>query len=521
MNELENIPDDFWRKAFDGADERPPQGVWEAIERQLDDDSKARVLPLWGPASMPVQRALLWGTGVAASAALLLAGWWYTQSTDLPRSAASVATHTQTGTGPATASVDASPQSRVTSQQQHPASLAGLDHLPPVGTPAYRRQPSFPEQADVAMMTSAQSAISAALARHYANASIETAPSDQPAAGLESAQQPPQVFRQSISLSIVAVTTTPEQQVPAQSDPVPAEESATITLAAQPAKNQSALAKATPAEATADVATKPIRREKWASLSVMPGAFNPAVALASAPVAIASNSVQAANGHPNTANPSVDSRSSRSVAYQLSAGVQLTDRWSVETGVGYLSAQSTVESPAQVNLASVSMLTTNDAPASNNLFIDAIRSRTAGPANAYVSADRSGVQPYTTGRYSSSERQSVSNDYQFVQVPVQVGYQLRPRKRLGLALIGGFLTNIFVRNTVASQVVVTANDDIYRSLSWAASLGARFRYRPSQHWSASLAGLYQPTIGTSTVSDSPIRSHPTSAGMSFGVDYHF
>jgi hypothetical protein len=515
MNELENIPDDFWRKAFDGADERPPQDVWDAIERQLDDDSKARVLPLWGSASSSVQRALIWGTGVAASAALMLVGWWYMQSANLPQSAPSVAVHTSTNPAAATAS----PMASVVRRRNSPALLTHAAQAIPAGKFSDRDQRLPAKETDVAMATSTHSAIAGALVRHYATTSVDAALSGQSIAMQQATQPSQQVFSQSISLSITSVTTAPEQSASNQLSLTSTDEPAPATV--QQLKNQPVLTAEAPVEVITDAAAKPIRREKWASLSIMPGAFNPAVALVSAPVVTVNNAIYQNSGYQNTAPPAVDSRSSRSMAYQLSAGIQLTDRWSVETGVGYLSAQSTVESPAQVNLASVAMLTTNDAPATNNLFIDAVRSRTAGQMNAYTAADRNTAQSYAAGRYSSSERQSVSNDYQFMQVPVQIGYQLRPRKRLGLALIGGFLTNIFVRNTVASQVVVTADNDIYRSLSWAASLGARFRYRPSQHWSASLAGLYQPTIGNSTVSDSPIRSHPTSAGMSFGVDYHF
>jgi hypothetical protein len=123
--------------------------------------------------------------------------------------------------------------------------------------------------------------------------------------------------------------------------------------------------------------------------------------------------------------------------------------------------------------------------------------------------------------YSLQTRQSLTNDYQFVQVPVQVGYQLRPRKRLGLALVGGFLSNIFVRNTVGNELIITNKDGVYRPVSWAATLGARVRYRPSRQWSASLAGVYQPSLGFGTRPQSAVQSQPTSTGMSFGINYHF
>jgi hypothetical protein len=144
-------------------------------------------------------------------------------------------------------------------------------------------------------------------------------------------------------------------------------------------------------------------------------------------------------------------------------------------------------------------------------------------ANSTASFDYNGVgSRYSLqNTYNPQARQSITNDYQFVQVPVQVGYQLRPRKRLGLALLGGFLSNIFVRNTVGDELVITSKDGIYRPVSWAATLGARFRYRPSRQWSASLAGVYQPSLGPGTRPESAVQTRSTAAGMSFGIDYHF
>ena len=49
MDELEkNLPDDFWRKAFEEAAETPPPRVWNTIERRLDESDGPKVLPLWG-----------------------------------------------------------------------------------------------------------------------------------------------------------------------------------------------------------------------------------------------------------------------------------------------------------------------------------------------------------------------------------------------------------------------------------------------------------------------------------------
>lgn len=529
MNELDHFPDDFWRKAFDGADEQPPQRVWDAVERQLDEDSKARVLPLWGAALLPGLRTLTWGAGAAASVALLLAGWWYTQSTNQLSTTKSVAVHTgKHAVVPANA-----PIAQNIIQPDHKTTLvaSAVKAAPELPTRRIRSAAEHPNQP--AFTLTDNSTLIADIDQQYGNARSERTVQYVHTSGFVQTTVPAMPDPSpAAAMPLMATVPMAAEASPAAGQPdVP---SATKLTMANSSSNQLAQSKTATAwtgvDATSDIAvtdglTKAKKREKWASLSVMPGTYNPAVALASAatPMATASYANSVSRNTVAT-TPVVDSRSSRSIAYQVSAGIQLTEHWSVESGVGYLSAQSTVESPTQISLASAAMITAKDAQVTNNLFVDAVRDRVISQTNAYAipAMDPTGSpQSYVTNRYSMSEQQAVSNAYQFVQVPVQVGYQLRPRKRLGLALIGGFLTNIFVRNTVADQVVITPADDIYRSLSLAASVGARFRYRPSQHWSASLAGLYQPTIGSTTSAGSPIRSHPTTTGMSFGVDYHF
>ena len=287
-----------------------------------------------------------------------------------------------------------------------------------------------------------------------------------------------------------------------------------------------------PAEPTESVAVRPSgkKREVWASVSLMPGAFNPSVAVRSAQPSFTKANTNTLN-NTNPTQPSVNSRANFSMAYQAGAGVQLNEHWSVESGVGYLAGRSTVESPVQTSVANFQ--STGIAPSAysgqnSNLYVDALRSRAFNPSAAADNsiAGFSGAMDYSrystqNNSYNPQTRQSLSNDYQFVQVPVQVSYQLRPRKRLGLALLGGFLSNIFVRNTVGNELVISAKDGVYRPVSWAATMGARFRYRPSRQWSASLAGVYQPSLGLSTRPESAVQSRPTLTGLSFGIDYHF
>ena len=259
-------------------------------------------------------------------------------------------------------------------------------------------------------------------------------------------------------------------------------------------------------------------RELWASVSMMPGSFNPMVSVRSVQSSFSNTALASANV---STQSSVNSRANYSVAYQAGAGVQLNERWSVESGIGYLSGHATVETSGQPLAMSQMDIVANRNSSGSNAYVDALRnsSQNGKLANNAPQATYNNAVAYAPA--SNQTLQTINNDYQYVQVPVQVGYQLRPRKKLSMAVIGGLLTNIFVRNTVGDALVVTNKDGVYRPVALAATMGARLRYRPSRQWSASLAGMYQPSLESSTKADAQVQGHPTSAGMSVGVDYHF
>jgi hypothetical protein len=565
MSELDqNIPDDFWRKAFEEAAETPPLRVWDAVERRLDEGDKPKVLPLWG-AGFVSSRPLMWGTGVAAAVALALIGWWMLRAVpatesrsvahQLPAQTESTAvtrsTPNETTASPLAKTTPGQPAIRTGQPNETVAfntKAAGSINKPSDTTPAQPVDVSVMDQ-EIADPLSRIALAPAADQQHARSVpprlagepqrdviQSESIAADQqslvmsPAAGKRAnfraaAQVNESVDRDNAaSLAVLdAVSVTPLRQNPSFD---------ALATRALRLKSPAAIQRIVwfrPAEPSIEperIQPKRAGREAWASLSMMPGAFNPTVAIRSAQASLAKTT---ALSNSSVNQPAIASRANFSVAYQAGAGVQLNERWSVESGVGYLAGRSTVDSPVQ-QTAVYSLLAASPAatPRETTLYVDALRTSVANasPAagNVLVSADftNTAANRYSMqNNYNPQARQTIANDYQFVQVPVQIGYQLRPRKRLGMALIGGFLSNIFVRNTVGDELVVTAKDGVYKPVSLAATLGARFRYRPSKQWSASLAGMYQPSLGTGTRPESVVQSRPTSTGMSFGIDYHF
>ena len=586
MSELDqNIPDDRWRKAFEEAAETPPPRVWDAIERRLDEDEGPKILPLWG-AGLASSRPFIWVAGLAAAVALLLVGWW---AQPTPSPVVQVASNQPTKqVDQRSAAVSSKLVNPITSAQlQKPVTLVSATVPKSTATSCWPSRKGLPKRP----LPSAQEQLSEAVAQSQSPARnievqalvepvsvpadstslsrADTRLSEQSNPALSAAtlpptpaepvihEQPAQLAQRAIGVSSFrndvaknskitlaanpsTVTTVTNTQLPAPGLPatptLPAataltpsfEPVATSSLRLREPRSIQRIVWFHPDEpATEEVAAaqpKRATRAVWASVSMMPSAFNPSVAVRSA-----QSSYGSATSLSNAASsqPSVRSQANISVAYQAAAGVQLSERWSVESGVGYLAGRSTVESPVQASVVSLQATPSNGSIQSTNLYLDALRGSIANAkvaTNAMATLDYAGTNNNryaVQNNYNPQTRQSLTNNYQFVQVPVQVGYQLRPRKRLGLALLGGLLSNIFVRNTVGDELVITSKDGIYRPVSWAASVGARFRYRPSRQWSASLAGLYQPSLSFGTKPASAVQTRPTSTGMSFGIDYHF
>jgi hypothetical protein len=553
MSELQqNLPDDdFWRKAFEEADETPPPRVWDAIERQLDESRGPRIIPLWGT-GLASSRPLVWGAGIAAAIAVLLVGWWAlnSQTSDQPIARVQRVKPTNETEHIATAPLGKTKSNN--DQLNKPESAANT--IASSAKPTERQASSAASQAQAA-----DRVVPMTRPPHFGEAVAQNTVrngrvADRNASGFPTARSFSSVSRQTGEPDLINST---ENRTHAAPGSIPSADqlavsklttnqtikpgnvtvSAQSDLVIEPLNGKSIRLRDLgqihrivwfrPAELPVEAeATQSKRepRELWASVSMMPGSFNPSVSVRQ-PQTSFTNAFVANNAN---ANPvSVNSRANFSVAYQAGAGIQLTDHWSIESGVGYLAGRSAVESPGQVAVASIQAAGANRNSPTSNLYVDAVRN--SSQSNLSANAPKSSSFDYLAANssyvainsYDNRSQQVVTNNYQFVQVPVQIGYQFLPKSRLGVSLIGGLLTNIFVRNTVADEVVVTAKDGIYRPVSLAATMGARFRYRPSRRWSASLSGMYQPSLSSTTQSNAQIDSRPTSTGMSFGIDYHF
>ncbi|MBO0932372.1 hypothetical protein [Fibrella aquatilis] len=272
------------------------------------------------------------------------------------------------------------------------------------------------------------------------------------------------------------------------------------------------------------------RQKAWISAGMAASSFNPSVAMR--PVSgLAYTNNAPTNALTSGAGPvpalALDSRAGRAIALQMSVGIPLSDHWTVESGVGLLNGQSVVQSPVRSSALSADK---NSAAFANapTLYTDLVgnsanqmvaNSALDGNNGYTATAQRNAF--VTSTSYDRAVVHGVSNTYQFVQVPVQLSYELRPRRKFGLAFLTGMVSNLFVRNTVADAITVKTQDGVYRPITVAGTAGMRLRFRPDKHWSASLAGTFQQSLHSITKPEVGVQALPQNMGVCFSVDRHF
>ncbi|GAA4421397.1 hypothetical protein GCM10023187_57240 [Nibrella viscosa] len=536
----QHTPDDRWRKAFEEASETPPPRVWDAIERRLDeDDDRAGIVPFW-------RQYMLWASGIAAAVALLLVGWWLMRTdsptgTDVARlqterrpeaaaqqpapSAEQDTTNTTEtiASGGEKQAVAGNRRRRSSSQEVSPPDDWNHPHYARTYDPLAQERRNSRRLNKTAVPAAADELIATEQIALSASPTTTSIPGNTFLPSTTTAVPGNALMPSTISsvpggASVPMPTQIPPDERPLSGYPVQEIEGHGLRSGLRETQRM-VWFRAPEADAIPEAEIKKNHREMWASVSIMPSSFNPAVSVRSS-VPMANYAMAPGLANQNTRSiPSVQSRSDLSMAYQAGTGLQLTDHWSVETGVAYLAGRSTVASPV---LVSVATSAGNPTRSTNNFFAEAVKNASGNAGNVNAQNDRGNTAYLANNNlYDASTLQSISNDYRFVQVPVQVGYQLRPNKPLGIALLGGMLANWFVRNNVGDNLSVTADDGFYKPVTLSGVAGMRLRYRPTRRWSASMAGVYQRALQSGTQPTIELQTRPQTMGMSFGVNYHF
>lgn len=520
INNFENQ----WKKAFDEASETPPPSVWKGIEARLDHDENNRVIPLWW------RNPKIW-YAAASIAALLLVGsgiWYKSRLNNTNLDLAQNRSHTETTTAKAPA--NNSEKAKVQENENGKITNEEISERPLIAGSPDTRDLNKGVKSNSLNKTVIKKADNEFAKNESGKVNADKTKTDSVKEEQYAATEIKK--NQLVSDKVNAVDKIDNKSSDLPANIISNQIAATVIqpdLNGKPADSESKLS------VLAELLTplpysdlevfmqkryvffksETIQEEKlsepkksgeyWAGISMMPASFNPDIKITSAPTAFAAQS--------NSAKKSLTGKNEAGASYalQTQGGVRLSKHWSMEMGVNYLKGNAKYEGGGYVLSAY--------ANTSSNVLQSALNGLAANPSN-----DKSGDY-LNSGALYIDVNKKVSNDYQYLQLPLQAGFTLNPDKKLSYSLLGGMMANFFLSNELESAlgetITTTAKDDVYRSMNWAATTGLRFNYKLSTKWKASLTGSYQKAISSGFKANQSLESHPYLYGVAWGVRYSF
>ncbi|MCF0065449.1 PorT family protein [Dyadobacter chenwenxiniae] len=510
-SEINNF-EDQWRKALKEASEAPPQSVWEGIEARLDQqEDKGLILPIWW------QSSKIWYAAASIAALLLVGGGiWYSNS----GMKGSKVNHE--------IAASQNPKAGISAENESTKSSAEIESNADVSADVNKEQLALEEskaesasdavrnnalRSDSKGATTASRNADAARRSDIKAGSTGNTPAQGPDNALAQVQKPAATAIENKINEDYAAAVTKESTV---NDEAVAATESTMALALLPTTPYSDLDIHVQKryvyfrpDAKIEEPVEPVKHtEYYAALSLMPASFNPNVKVKAAPVGFSGQSLSTRKAVTGS------SEAGASYAVQTQGGMKLSKHWSVEMGVSYLKGNSTYEGGGYVMNAF------------SNKSANVLENAYAGLAPGYAGMNGDKAADFVNnGALYIDVAKTVSNNYHYLQLPVQAGFTIYPEKKFNASILGGMMANFFLSNELESasgEIITTkASDEIYRSMNWAATTGLRFNYRLSTRWNANLTGSYQKSVTSGFRSNQSLESRPYLYGISWGMRYSF
>ena len=191
-------------------------------------------------------------------------------------------------------------------------------------------------------------------------------------------------------------------------------------------------------------------------------------------------------------------------------GYKVAKKWNIESGIRYLRGNSTLQSNTyafQQNGYVKTFLADYLLKNSSNSMAAAAQN----PINTVV-ADAS----------------QFNNRYEYLMIPMQLGYEIGLSKKLGLNILAGISTDIFLQNTIAhdntfvqEKSTINSANNIYKPLNVSGLGGVRASYLLSKHWQVNMGSSYQHSLFSGINSSTALQMRLRMFGVNYGLNYRF
>lgn len=468
MSQLE--PNDFeerWRKAFAEASESPSDELWDRIEQKL-------------PPEQPIGLPLFW-IGTVLLFLIGTLGWWYYQSKNsaVPENRPELAQSVLK-------------KERIRSISENKTPTASQETIVAAPAPSAAISASVPSSSQPARKSGKTWNKSGLNKEALA---VQNSPKEQ----TQSIHRQPETRQSNVKNTYVPGSSIPSIQstvsVPsvANSSTFPvAEEQKTVDLKEAFIKswtlypfgkklNSPAVAVA-PVISVKPKSSFPLSKH-WISFNASWANFNPAVSTSGGYTSAFYSYAPAYSGQslPAAAQPQTDTyrgKSHFSYLLELTGGSRLSKHWYLETGVQYLKGHSILNN----NI----ILTSSNSR--NSLYNQILESqRSSGPGVKDYAPVGGNNTPNNLSSVSVGTINRFRYSFDFLSVPVSIGYTFRPEKRLNYFASAGLTMDFFLKNVLIDDTYEDIppaeygpKDRVYRNIttSTQGAIGANYRLSP-------------------------------------------
>jgi hypothetical protein len=194
----------------------------------------------------------------------------------------------------------------------------------------------------------------------------------------------------------------------------------------------------------------------------------------------------------------------------IAMGYKISKKWNFESGIRYLRGNSTLNS--------------NTYSFQQNGYVNTFFANYLTQNAVYQGLKIANVQVNTV----IADVSQFGNRYEYLMIPMQVGYEIGLSKKVTLNILAGVSTDIFLQNTIINDDSIVQekstfnkSSNIYKPLNLSGLGGVRASYLISKHWQLNLGSSYQHSLFSGINNATALQMRLKMFGLNYGLNYRF
>lgn len=194
----------------------------------------------------------------------------------------------------------------------------------------------------------------------------------------------------------------------------------------------------------------------------------------------------------------------------VAMGYKISKKWNFESGIRYLRGNSTLNSNTYAFQQN---------GYANTFLADYLLQSSVNQDMQFANKQINTVV---------ADASQFGNRYEYLMIPMQVGYEIGLSKKVALNILAGVSTDIFLQNTIINdnsilqeKSTINTSSNIYKPLNLSGLGGVRASYLISQHWQLNLGSSYQHSLFSGINNSTALQMRLKMFGLNYGLNYRF